>query len=155
MSIYTNLLSDKQYRASTGLNKDEFDQLYVAFKDLYIPRKENPYKEGKGPFLTDKRQALFFILHYLKAYPTLVNRGLYFGCSEKTASNLIDLLKPVLQASYQKLGINIPRHFKDDKSFTETFPSVSDVIIDVTEIETSGPQNNDSQKNNYSGKKKA
>ena len=29
--------------------------------------------------LTDKREALFFILHYFKAYPTLQNMGLYFG----------------------------------------------------------------------------
>ncbi|MDQ1090576.1 hypothetical protein [Siphonobacter sp. SORGH_AS_1065] len=127
----------------------------LLLKYLYIPRKENPYiKKEKDPFGRQTRGS-FFILHYLKAYPTLVNRGLYFGCSEKTASNLIDLLKPVLQTSYQKLGINIPRHFKNDKSFTETFSSVSDVIIDVIEIETSRPQNNDSQKNNYSGKKKA
>ena len=89
-SIYHNLLTDKQYKAATGLNIIEFDRLYNVFHMLYLPKNGNPYLTNKSPVLTDKREALFFILHYYKSYPTLQNLGLYFGFSEFTASNYLD-----------------------------------------------------------------
>ncbi|MGI4832712.1 MAG: transposase family protein [Janthinobacterium lividum] len=36
--------------------------------------------------MTDKKEALFFILHYYKAYPTLQKLGMYFGLSNSAAS---------------------------------------------------------------------
>ena len=91
-SIYHNLKSDKQYKAGSGLSKIRFEQIFKDFDKLYYPKTGNPYVKDKAPVLTDKREALFFILHYYKSYPTLQNMGLYFGFSEFTVSQYLEEL---------------------------------------------------------------
>ena len=62
-SIYTNLRTERQYRASTGLSKEKFNELFEQFKRFYVPKKGNsasPYE----PLFQDAREALFFILFY-------------------------------------------------------------------------------------------
>jgi len=62
-SIYTNLRTERQYRASTGLSEQTFNQLFEQFKRFYVPKKGNsasPYE----PLFQDAREALFFILFY-------------------------------------------------------------------------------------------
>lgn len=154
-SIYQNLRTDKQYKASTGLSLSEFEHLYSFFENLYISKIANPYlSESKHPVLTQKREALFFILYYYKAYPTLVNLGLSFGFSEKTSSQYIEQIKPILKASYQQAGIDVARTFGSQQHFDEVFANEDKIIIDVTECETNRPQNDEKQEINYSGKKK-
>jgi len=85
-SIYQNVRTDPQYKAATGLSRAAFDALYPWFARYYEPKKLNPYPTSGSPVLTDKREALFFILHYYKAYPTLQNLGMYFGFSNFAAS---------------------------------------------------------------------
>ena len=83
-SIYTNLRTERQYRASTGLSEQTFNQLFEQFKRFYVPKKGNsasPYE----PLFQDAREALFFVLFYYKTYPTLQILGLQFGCSDKSA----------------------------------------------------------------------
>ena len=62
-SIYTNLRTKRQYRASTGLSEQTFNQLFEQFKRFYVLKKGNsasPYE----PLFQDAREALFFILFY-------------------------------------------------------------------------------------------
>ena len=66
-SIYQNSKNEKQYKAVTGLSISEFEALYLTFEKLYFPKIANPYVPQKKPVLTDKKEALFFILHYYKA----------------------------------------------------------------------------------------
>lgn len=155
MSIYENLRTDNQYKASIGLKKEEFDALFSIFETLYVPKSFSPYKEVNAPVLTNKREALFFILHYLKSYPTLQNMGLYFGFSSFTASEYIELLKPILKKSLSIMGMTTIRVFKDQESFDKAFEGVEDIYIDVTEIPVERPDNQELQKAKYSGKKKA
>jgi hypothetical protein len=155
MSIYHNLRNDDQCKSSTGISLEEFDLLFSKFEKLYTPKMGNPYAINNQPVLTDKREALFFILHYLKAYPTLQNMGLYFGFANSTASEYIDLLKPILKKSLIELGSQTVRVFKDQASFDKAFEGVTDIIIDVTEVSVERPVNQDVQQEKYSGKKKA
>jgi hypothetical protein len=67
-SIYQNLRTDKEYKAASGLNLLEFENLFQIFNKLYVSKIPNPYLKDKQPVLTDKREALFFILHYYKSY---------------------------------------------------------------------------------------
>jgi len=62
-STYTNLRTERQYQASTGLSEQTFNQLFEQFKRFYVPKKGNsasPYE----PLFQDAREALFFILFY-------------------------------------------------------------------------------------------
>lgn len=154
-SIYQNLNTDKQYKASTGLNKLEFESLFFTFEKLYISKIGNPYLKNKNPVLTDKKEALFFILHYYKSYPTLQNMGLYFGFSEFTVSEYLERIKPILKASLEQNTSLKTVVFKDQTAFNEAFQNVDEIYIDVTEIPVERPKNKEIQENKYSGKKKS
>ena len=153
-SIYHNTSNDRQYRAATGLGKQQFEELFSVFEPLYTPKTANPYTDDKKPVLTDKREALFFILHYFKAYPTLQNLGIYFGFSDYAASTYLDLLKPILKAALERLANVRTAVFKNQQEFDKAFEGVEEIYIDVTEVPVERPQNNDLQKEKYSGKKK-
>jgi len=131
-SIYQNLRTDQQYKSSTGLSKAEFETLFSFFEKLYIPKKANPYTTDKLPVLTDKREALFFILHYLKSYPTLRNMGLYFGFSEYAVSTYLALLKPILKAALEKNESIKKIIFKDAATFLENIQEIDEIYIDVS-----------------------
>lgn len=153
MNIYKNITTNKQYKASTGFSKEEFMSLFLIFEKLYFPKKKNIYKGVPKPALTNKREALFFILHYLKAYPTLVNMGIYFGFSESTASIYIELLKPILKAALLQSTAPIARNFGSQEEFDKAFEGVEDIIIDGVELSIQRPEDYDEQKAHYSGKK--
>lgn len=133
-SIYHNLRNTKQYKAATGFTEEEFEYLFSFFTELYFPKQASIYENVKNPVLTDGREALFFILHYYKSYPTLQNLGLYFGFSESTASTYLERIKPLLKASYQASGIDIARLFSNQAAFDTAFEGIEDILVDVTEI---------------------
>ena len=152
-SIYRNCQTDRQYRASTGLSRIEFDTLYTSFQKFYTPKTANPYAKTNQPVLTDKREALFFILHYYKAYPTLQNLGMYFGMSDFAASSYLELLKPCLKAALQEREGSIARLFTGQQHFNEVFAGVQDIFIDVTEIPIERASLQEVQQAHFSGKK--
>ena len=98
-SIYQNAKKERQHKAATGLSLAEFDALYLLFTPFYEPKQTSSYLPSLSILLTDKSEALFFILHYLKSYPTLQNTGLYFGMSDASVSNCLARLKPCLKAA--------------------------------------------------------
>lgn len=153
MTIYDNLKNEKQYKACTGLSRASFDTLFTFFEKLYIPKIGNPYLPDKQPVLQNKREALFFILYYLKTYPGLVNLGMNFGFAESTASEYLELLKPLLKAAFKQAGVEVTREFCDEKTFAELFDKVEDILIDGFEIPTQRPENEAIQMATYSGKK--
>lgn len=151
-SIFLNARNERQYKAATGLSIAEFEALYALFQPFYTPKQPAPYSSYL-PVLTNKKEALFFILHYYKAYPTLQNLGLYFGLSDAAASHYLDVLKPCLKAALQQQNTLAIRLFTGQNSFEKTFAGVQDLFIDVTEIPIERSENQDIQRSQYSGKK--
>ncbi|MDQ2721684.1 MAG: transposase [Bacteroidota bacterium] len=151
-SIFLNARNERQYKAATGLSIAEFEALFDIFQHFYTPKKPAPYSPFL-PVLTNKKEALFFILHYYKAYPTLQNLGMYFGLSDAAASQYLELLKPCLKAALQQQNLLAKRLFTGQQGFEQTFAGVQDLFIDVTEIPVERPENQDVQKDWYSGKK--
>ena len=151
-SIYHNARTERHYQAATGLSRAEFEALYDLFHPFYTPKQPAPYSSFL-PVLTDKKEALFFILHYYKTYPTLQNIGMYFGVSDSAASQYLELLKPCLKAALQQQQVIAKRLFAGQKDFERTFAGVRDLFIDATEIPIERPGNQELQRNRYSGKK--
>lgn len=152
-TIYHNASKERQYKAATGLSMAEFDALYPLFAPLYEPKKPLLYSPDSFVLLTDKREALFFILHYLKAYPTLQNMGLYFGMSDASVSTCLTRLKPCLKAALAQQNGLVHRLFANQQAFEEAFADEEDLFIDVTEIPIERAVNQAVQKEMYSGKK--
>ena len=65
VSIYQNLKTERQYKASTGLSIEEFEHLFSFFDKLYFSKNVLQLLEAddrRQPVLTDKREALFLII---------------------------------------------------------------------------------------------
>jgi len=152
-SIYHNTRTDRQYKAATGLSIAQFNDLYSRFEPFYMPKDVPRYADQIQPVLTNKREALFFILHYYKAYPTLQNLGIYFGISDSTASAYLEVLKPCLKAALQQQSAGNRAVFKSQAAFDEQFAGVTDLLIDITEVPIERSVNQQVQKDTYSGKK--
>ena len=153
-SIYHNARTDRQYKAATGLSLVEFEALFQQFASLYVPKAPAAITGQKEPVLTNKREALFFVLYALKAYPTLQNLGLCFGISDAAASRYLELLKPCLKAALQQQTPALRRVFSRQADFDAAFVGVTDIFIDVTEIPIERADNYEVQREYYSGKKK-
>ena len=153
-TIFSNCVNDRQYKAATGLSLVEFNDLFAFFAPCYVPKQANPYYAEKAPLLTDKREALFFILHYYKAYPTFQNMGLYFGMSNAAACQYVELLRPCLHAALTGHQPAVKRLFTNQAEFDKLFEGVGAIFIDVTEIPIERADNYDVQKLSFSGKKR-
>lgn len=152
-SIYHNLRTDAQYKAATGLSIAEFDLLFPQFAALYAPKQPPLYAQNPSPVLTDKREALFFILYYYKTYPTLQNLGLCFGISNAAASRYLEMLKPCLKAALARQNTVLWRVFQTQEAFDHAFAGIKELVIDVTEVPIERADNKDVQRLHYSGKK--
>jgi len=152
-SIYQNAKNERQYKAATGLSLAEFDALYLLFAPVYEPKQTLPYLTNLPALLTDKREALFFILHYFKTYPTLQNISIYFGMSDAPINNCLARLKPCLKAALAQQNGLVHRLFADQQAFENAFAGEEDLFIDVTEIPIERSSNQEAQQQMYSGKK--
>jgi hypothetical protein len=114
----------------------------------------SPVPNTQPPALADKREALFFVLHYLKAYPTLENMGLYFGMDVRTVSSYLGRTRAALRAALSELGLYCFNLFKDQEGFDRAFEGVGELVVDCTEVRVQRPNDPDIQHLVYSGKKK-
>ncbi len=94
MSVDINILDQRQFKALTGLSKLEFEDLLIPFSETYQEIKQKRYddykeffkrKQGNGSKgkLKTIQDKLFFILYYLKVYPTFDVFGFIFNMKGK------------------------------------------------------------------------
>lgn len=152
-SVYENLKNDRQYSASTGLNKAKFDELAIEFDKYYKPKNKHVAPNQKMIF-QDSREALFFILYYLKTYPTLQVMGLQFDISDFAVSTYINYLLPFLKAALEAKSALVSRVFASQADFAKTFEGVRDIMIDCTEIPIERSDDENLQSKAFSGKKR-
>ena len=155
MNIYDNLRTEKQYKATTSLGMEEFDRLHEYFARHYRPKSTKPHPaKSKQPVLTDSRQALFFVLHYLKAYPTLECMGLYFGFDVRTVSDYLGRTRHALYLALSDMGHMSPTLFGSQQDFDRAFKGMDYLFLDATEVATDRSVDAGGQRFSYSGKKK-
>jgi hypothetical protein len=100
ISIFNNLKSDRDYRTTTGLTKDEFDELSEKFVHYYPPTVLVGFPQGFGnnSIFQNPSEALFFLLYHHKVAVTYDVLALSFGIGRATAHNAITQLKPILKS---------------------------------------------------------
>ncbi len=157
--------SERQFRSLTGLSRKQFDQLLDKFVSCLEIMKNEEYKNnrknrkrrpggGRKGLLETPEKKLFFILYYLKNYPTFDVLGFVFGMSTSKAAENVHALLPVLERAERDLKILPKRVFKKAMEFSEVFDDNQNIMIDATEREHFRPGNKKQQKAYYSGKKK-
>jgi hypothetical protein len=155
--------NERQFKALTGLPRNIFNTLLQEFekslKDVASHRdrkrkKPRQRKSGGGRkgVLSTPEQKLFFILFYLKIYPTFDVLGALFGLSPPKAEENVNKLLPVLKKAEQQLHVLPHRHFKPTAPSEQDSENTQKIIIDATERPLCRPHHARKQKNYYSGK---
>ncbi len=163
-----NLDNDRQIRALLGLDKDKFLELLEAFRKIFEQQQQEEYEKGKEegsrqrkpgggrkgklPTYTDK---LFFVLFYLKNYPTFDVLGATFNMDRSKACENLHKLLPILQKTLKHLGVLPDREYGSAEELRKAMEEVGQILIDATERAHNRPTDNEKQKEFYSGKKKA
>lgn len=162
ISIEKALESDRCMRALTALDGPAFLELETQFAAVLAgeladrtrdgKRRQRAAGGGRKGVLRGKRQQLFFILFYLKAYPTQDVMGYFFGLSQPQVCARVAQLMPLLQTL---LKVELPA--RDGRGLIEVLnqmPEVHEVLIDGTERPISRPEHKGRRDRSYSGRRK-
>ena len=147
ISVSDNVKSDRDYRATTGLSKDEFKSISEEFNRCYAPSILVGFPQGFGndSIFQNPSDAPFFLLCHHKVSVTYDVIGLNFGIARATAHNAIALLKPILKAILTDENALPKRLFLTAEEVETYFSGVSDFLIDATKTPTQRPANTNSE----------
>jgi hypothetical protein len=154
LSFFANVKSERDFKATTGLSKDEFCQLNDAFSSYYLPNTLEGIPEGFGRETVFQKsdEALFFLLYHHKTAVTYDVLGLNFGISRAAAHTTVASLKPILKQVLHNLDVLPKRVFQTQVEVDDYFSGVPDLSIDATEMPTQRPVNQEEQEARYSKK---
>jgi hypothetical protein len=155
---------DRLIKSLIGMSRTHFDTLVPAFATAYATVQRERLQQGEikqvpsgGPkgYLDTFDKKLFFVLYYLKTYPTFDVLGFHFGLSGGHAHTHLEVLLPVLQRALLDLGVLPARSPGTPGEFTQLVEKFSDIAIDGMECACVRPQDEELQKARFSGKKNA
>jgi DDE superfamily endonuclease len=156
------------FRSLTGMTRNEFDNLLVAFRaaqgrqqrDSQTTRRGQPRRRAAGaghPHRHDDCHRLLLALVWLRVYPTYELLGFFFGLHKRNAQLNVRAVLATLDTIDDFPFDHPSRARKKLRSADEVmaaFPQVR-VLIDSKEQRVNRPTGSDAQKPYYSGKKKA
>jgi hypothetical protein len=154
---------ERLMRATIGMPLSQFMALVPDFRVVY-ERSQLEYRPmnerqrglggGRKARLASIEDKLFFILFYLKCYPTFDVLSALFSFDRACAHDWVHRLLPILEETLGEKQVLPLRKLRSIEEFMAHCPTVGEVIIDGTERPVQRPQASDQQKENYSGKKK-
>ena len=159
LNIARALQSPRALLALTGVSRAEFEQLEGRFTVVVEEQRAGRrYKRlpgaGRKHTLRTLRAKLFFLLFYLKCYPTFDVAGIVFEVDRSRACRWVGDWLPLLEAVLGRAAVLPARQIRSVEEFLQRFPEVHDLFIDGTERPTQRPQQARRQRARYSGKKK-
>ena len=159
LNIERALKQNRLLRALTGLNSKAFQSLLLTFTQVYEQTlRDKPRQRsvggGRKARLRTFEHKLFYILFYLKCYPTFDLAGILFDIDRSQAHHWAHRLQPILEAALGEKKALPERQINSVQAFIERFPGVERVVMDGTERPIKRPTDSEKQKLNYSGKKK-
>ena len=153
--------SDRLMKALTGMTILEFESLVITFSLVFqkyqATRKKKRQRAvggGRKHTLKTAAERLFFILFYIKCYPTMDLAGFLFGADKSRIQRWVKELLPLLEETLGREVVLPARKINSVEEFVAHFPEVKDVFIDATERPVRRPGKNKAQKEHYSGRKK-
>jgi len=155
---------ERSFVALTGLDRPTFDNLLREFTVCFKKRlrrksgKSHQRRAGGGrkSVLGSIENQLFFILFYLKSYPTFDVLAFTFEISLGCAAASVHRLLPILERAQKNLLVLPKRpsnHQREIKEIKELIDKQENIVVDATERPHFRPKNKDDQKKFYSGKK--
>ncbi len=148
-------------RSLTGLDLSAFNQLLITFDLVHQKetKRESKAKKrlmggGRIHSLITSKEKLFYILFYMKTYPTYDLAGFLFGVDRSQTCRWVQELLPILEKTLDRELVLPKRKIRSIEEFLTYFPSVEDIFIDGTERAVQRPTKSKRQRKHYSGKKK-
>ena len=160
MNISKASKDPRMIKALTGSSYQEFTNLLPSFEKALIEiKKENKNRKrgiggGQKGHLKTTADKLFFILLYIKTYPTF---DLLSFLSDKGRGRSCEAVHFYLRVLKKALGHELvlpERKIHSIEEFERLFPEVKDVFLDGTERRIQRPKKKKNQNKQYSGKKK-
>ena len=162
---WITLRNERQFRAFTGISEKEFDRLLPEFTHCleaaqwqryqkHRPQRQRQPGGGRKGVLSTPELKLFFILFYLKNYPTFDVLGGMFDLSPAKADENVLRLLPLLKQAEQHLHRLPHRHFQQIGNNEQPTEKIQQIVIDATERPCCRPHHARKQKRYYSGKKR-
>jgi hypothetical protein len=156
------LQDDRQTRALVGLGLEAFQILLNEFiaclkeaQDKNQSKKHRKRRPGGGrkSAIGSPECQLFFILFYLKNYPTYDVLAFTFNISRGCACESVKRLLAILKNTLKNLKA-LPKRMTDaPEDLVQLIENNDHILIDVTERSIQRPQKSARQKKHYSGKK--
>ncbi len=148
-------------QAVLGLSRAEFNALLCDFErcrkqiQRAKPNRRRAPGAGRKTKLGGPEGLLFFILFYLKVYPTFDLLSVFFGLDRSECHRWVKKLLPVLEKTLRQKLVLPRRKLRSLAEFAEVFPGASEVMIDGTERRIQRPSRPSTNRKHYTGKKKA
>lgn len=148
-----------------GSSAEEFLNLVFGFRTAFFTMRDEKYERekaarkrksggGQKGMLKSMEEKLFFVLFYLQCYPTVDMLAFFFQCDRGSACRSVHRLIKVLGKALGEKHVLPKRKISSVEEFFRIFPEAKEVFIDGTERPIRRPKDNETQRNNYSGKKK-
>jgi hypothetical protein len=151
-------------KSLTGLNVEKFKDIVPVFEIVLLEDSKQKIKSdknrvraeggGKKHTLKSIEAQLFYILFYLKVYPTFDVAGFIFDVNRSQSCRWMHKLLPLLEKALDRKFVLPKRQIDSMDEFIKLFPDVQDVFADATERAVQRPVNSKKQRRLYSGKKK-
>lgn len=159
MKIAAAFKNDRLLKSLTGLTKTEFNNLLISFEQLLYESLANKSRKrkvggGRKGSLKAAAEKLFFILFYMKIYPTFDLAGFVFGVDRSRTCRWVHQFLPLLEKALGRRCVLPKRQITSIEEFTQLFPEVKDLFIDGVERKTQHPKLNKNKHRLYSGKSK-
>lgn len=162
MNIQKAFKNERLLKALTGISKAEFDDTLQMFthclhEDLKSKSKatHRSYGGGARGKLPDAQSKLFFILMYIKTYPTFDFLAFIIDFDKSRACRNTHFLLATLEKSLRRKIVLPERKIRSMDEFLQKFPEAKDLFVDAAERPIQRPKNQKRQRKLYSGKKKA
>jgi hypothetical protein len=154
----SDLKTDREWSASTGCTKAQFEKLLLLFTKSYLELYGRPVAERQAevevtPCLSSEEELLFFTLFSLKVGLTYDVLGFVSGMDGSNAKRNQTLGLGVLEHTLETAQCLPQRKFKDAAEFAEYFKQEETLIFDGVEQRMQRPNDDATQRDFYSGKK--
>jgi len=159
MDIEKILNNQRLARALIGVSKAAFLSLLPAFTQIVREQAESKRRKravggGRKGNIKEAKQKLFFILFYVKTYPTFDVAAFVFASSKSCTCDWAHAILPLLEQALGRKVLLPKRQLRSTEEFFAAFPGVREVMLDGVERPTIRSQKDKTQRKHYSGKKK-
>jgi len=165
INIAKALKNNRILKSLTGLSIEKFKELVPYFEIILKEEngkriendKNRQRKAGGGTKATlDSSEAkLFYILFYVKVYPTFDLAGFIFDVNRSQTNRWMHQLLPILEKALDRRVVLPKRKIENVEAFIKSFPEIKDIFIDGTERRVERSSDKKQQRLDYSGKKKS